>query len=198
MNSQITIVFIVQFIIGIVSSLVGNIELIRDGKNLGYLFPLTSETSNNKLTNNNNSNNNNSGVQISVSSFFITMGTWIVLINNIVPISLLMTLEMVKCLQGLFISWDYHMYDKINHQQPKVQTSTLNEELGQVKFIFSDKTGTLTKNYMEYKGMSINGKIYGMKKGKKTETNDIQDTNKKKKKEKKDEYGIITNYNFQL
>ena len=79
------------------------------------------------------------------------------------------------------------MYDLTNHQKPKVQTSTLNEELGQVKFIFTDKTGTLTKNYMEYKAMSINGKIYGIK-------------NKEEKKNKnfliKDEYGIVTNFNF--
>ena len=62
-----------------------------------------------------------------------------------VPISPLMTLEMVKYLQDTFISSDFHMNDLVNHQKPKVQTSTLNEELGQVKFIFTDKTGTLTK-----------------------------------------------------
>ena len=120
--------------------------------------------------------------------FVVRIGTWIILINNIVPISLLVTLEMVKYIQGIFISWDYTMYDRINKQEPKVQTSTLNEELGQVKFIFSDKTGTLTKNYMEYKAMSINGKIYGID----------EEINERYKniKQPKDDFGIITNYNF--
>ena len=170
MNNQIIIVFILQFIIGIVSSLVGNIQLNSDKNYLGYIYPM----------------DNNKGINVSFAKFIITIGTWIILINNIVPISLLMTMEMVKYIQGIFISWDYHMYDLINHQKPKVQTSTLNEELGQVKFIFTDKTGTLTKNYMEYKAMSINGKIYGI-------------NNNKEKKNKKiinDEFGSITNFNF--
>ena len=171
MNNQIIIVFILQFIIGIVSSLVGNIQLNSDKNYLGYIYPM---------------DNNNKGINVSFAKFIIIIGTWIILINNIVPISLLMTMEMVKYIQGIFISWDYHMYDLINHQKPKVQTSTLNEELGQVKFIFTDKTGTLTKNYMEYKAMSINGKIYGI-------------NNNKEKKSKKiinDEFGSITNFNF--
>lgn len=41
----------------------------------------------------------------------------------------------------MFICWDHKLYDKETLTQPKVQTSTLNEELGQIKFIFSDKTG---------------------------------------------------------
>ena len=184
MNYQIIIVFILQFIIGIISSIIGNIELYLDRKGLAYIFPITSQTKS-------NDDNIQSDIRLSASRFFITAGTWIILINNIVPISLLMTLEMVKYLQGTFISWDYHMYDLVNHQKPRVQTSTLNEELGQVKFIFSDKTGTLTKNYMEYKAMSINGKIYGIKNEKKQNKE-----GKKKNKKLKDEFGVITNYNF--
>ena len=61
----------------------------------------------------------------------------------------------------MFICWDHKLYDKETLTQPKVQTSTLNEELGQIKFIFSDKTGTLTKNYMEFRKMSIGPYSYG-------------------------------------
>jgi len=200
MNHQIIIVFILQFIIGAVSSLIGNLQLFLNRKKLGYIFPVIQNNddfySNNKNFLNSFStlpdNKEEVDLHISFSNFIITTGTWIILINNIVPISLLMTLEMVKYLQGTFISWDYNMYDLINHQKPKVQTSTLNEELGQVKFIFTDKTGTLTKNYMEYKAMSINGKIYGIK--------DKHEKNKeekiKKKKKLKDNFGVITNFNF--
>ena len=68
---------------------------------------------------------------------------------------------MIKYIQGMFISWDITIYDRETRTPAKVQTSTLNEELGQVKFIFSDKTGTLTKNYMEFKKMSIGNFTYG-------------------------------------
>ncbi len=196
MNHQIIIVFIVQFIIGAVSSLIGNIQLYLNRNNLGYIFPIVPgnedfySSKKNVYKEFSTLNNDKVDLHISTSNFIITTGTWIILINNIVPISLLMTLEMVKYLQGTFISWDYNMYDLVNHQKPKVQTSTLNEELGQVKFIFTDKTGTLTKNYMEYKAMSINGKIYGINERKNKEE-------KKKKNNLKDDFGLITNFNFQ-
>ena len=66
----------------------------------------------------------------------------------------------------MFISWDVKIYDVVNFTPAKVQTSTLNEELGQVKFIFSDKTGTLTKNYMEFRKMSVGKYIYTQESGK--------------------------------
>lgn len=42
-----------------------------------------------------------------------------------------------------------------------MQASNLNESLGQVDYIFSDKTGTLTQNYMQFKKMSIGNYGYG-------------------------------------
>ena len=204
MNHQIIIVFILQFIIGAISSLIGNLQLFLDRKKLGYIFPFIPNndyiySNNPNFVNNFSSLSDNKenkvDLHISLGDFIITTGTWIILINNIVPISLLMTLEMVKYLQGTFISWDYNMYDLVNHQKPKVQTSTLNEELGQVKFIFTDKTGTLTKNYMEYKAMSINGRIYGIKQ-KNERYKEEKEEKIKKNKIIKDNFGVITNFNF--
>ena len=63
---------------------------------------------------------------------------------NFVPISLVVSLECIKFFQGLFIEYDISMYDEENDIQAKVQSSNLNEELGMVNYIFSDKTGTLT------------------------------------------------------
>ena len=68
---------------------------------------------------------------------------------------------MVKFLQGIFLASDPKMMSKPTKTYVKVQTSTLNEELGQVQHIFSDKTGTLTCNIMEFKKISINGISYG-------------------------------------
>lgn len=52
------------------------------------------------------------------------------------------------------------MYSKENDQPAVVNTSDLNEELGQIEILFSDKTGTLTKNDMYFQMCSINGKTY--------------------------------------
>ena len=52
------------------------------------------------------------------------------------------------------------MYDEKTDQPAKANSSDLNEDLGQIEYLFSDKTGTLTENEMEFKQFSINGTIY--------------------------------------
>ena len=80
---------------------------------------------------------------------------------NFVPISLLITLDTVRYIQAFFIEWDFDLFDQTRGLQARVQTSNLNESLGQVDFIFSDKTGTLTQNYMQFNKMSIGNYSYG-------------------------------------
>ncbi|XP_078475030.1 phospholipid-transporting ATPase IA-like isoform X1 [Lampetra fluviatilis] len=87
--------------------------------------------------------------------------TFIILYNNLIPISLLVTLEVVKFTQALFINWDAEMYHAESDTPAMARTSNLNEELGQVKYIFSDKTGTLTCNIMQFKKCSVAGVMYG-------------------------------------
>ncbi|XP_043547913.1 phospholipid-transporting ATPase IB isoform X1 [Chiloscyllium plagiosum] len=95
------------------------------------------------------------------ANFGYNLLTFIILYNNLIPISLLVTLEVVKFTQALFINWDMDMYHPETDMPAMARTSNLNEELGQVKYIFSDKTGTLTCNIMQFKKCSIAGITYG-------------------------------------
>uniref|UniRef100_A0A3B3Z6F1 Phospholipid-transporting ATPase n=1 Tax=Periophthalmus magnuspinnatus TaxID=409849 RepID=A0A3B3Z6F1_9GOBI len=85
---------------------------------------------------------------------------FLVLYNFIIPISLYVTVEMQKFLGSFFIGWDLDLYHEESNQRAQVNTSDLNEELGQIEYVFTDKTGTLTENEMQFRECSINGTKY--------------------------------------
>ena len=85
---------------------------------------------------------------------------FLVLLNALIPISLYVTLELVKVMQCGWIGLDRSMYDPVNDVKCGVRTTALNEELGQVGCVLSDKTGTLTQNVMAFVKCSVGGRVY--------------------------------------
>ncbi|EPQ26729.1 uncharacterized protein PFL1_05708 [Pseudozyma flocculosa PF-1] len=83
--------------------------------------------------------------------------TFVIAYNNLIPISLIVTMEVVKYQQAMLINSDLDMYYAPTDTPALCRTSSLVEELGQIDYIFSDKTGTLTRNEMEFRQASIGG-----------------------------------------
>ncbi|RMX68185.1 hypothetical protein DD238_007664 [Peronospora effusa] len=94
-------------------------------------------------------------------AFIQMMFYYFLLLYQVIPISLYVSMTSVKFLQSRFMSWDLEMYHAETDTPAIVRTMELNEELGQISYIFSDKTGTLTCNIMEFRRCSINGTSYG-------------------------------------
>ncbi|XP_072286949.1 phospholipid-transporting ATPase IG isoform X1 [Pyxicephalus adspersus] len=95
-----------------------------------------------------------------ILKIFTDFLSFMVLFNFIIPVSMYVTVEMQKFLGSFFIAWDKEMYDEEIKEGALVNTSDLNEELGQVEYIFTDKTGTLTENSMEFIECCIDGYKY--------------------------------------
>ncbi|SCU82094.1 LAFA_0C09032g1_1 [Lachancea sp. 'fantastica'] len=138
-NMQILALFGVLIVLALISSIGNVIKVTSDAKHLTYLY----------LEGTNK-----------VGLFFKDILTYWILFSNLVPISLFVTVEMIKYYQAYMISSDLDLYDEKTDTPTVVRTSSLVEELGQIEYIFSDKTGTLTRNVMEFKSCSIAGKCY--------------------------------------
>jgi len=78
-----------------------------------------------------------------------------------VPISLYVTMEMVNYCQAFFIDNDLEMYDPEADMPAVARTSNMNGDLASIQYVFSDKTGTLTRNIMEFRRCSVAGQVYG-------------------------------------
>ncbi|KAF8066587.1 phospholipid-transporting ATPase 1 [Lyophyllum atratum] len=91
----------------------------------------------------------------------ITFVSCLIAFQNIVPISLYISIEIVKTIQAYFISQDIEMYYQPYDTPCVPKTWNISDDLGQIEYVFSDKTGTLTQNIMEFQKCSVNGISYG-------------------------------------
>ena len=94
------------------------------------------------------------GIGFILWSGFKGFFTILILLTNLIPVSLYVSIEATKLIQGSMISKDLDLYHKETDTRANVRTCALNEDLGQINYIFSDKTGTLTENKMNRKLLS--------------------------------------------
>ena len=140
MNYMLYTVFLFQFFIICLYATLSTIWRKDKGENYDYL---------------NLSKSGNSAY-----TWFIQLLTYWVAYSHMIPISLYVIIEVLKLILARLIKFDECMIDPETKKSADCWNSDLIEELGQVEFIFSDKTGTLTQNKMDFKKCSIGGKIF--------------------------------------
>ncbi|KAI0794941.1 phospholipid-translocating P-type ATPase [Abortiporus biennis] len=91
----------------------------------------------------------------------VTFVSSLIAFQNIVPVSLYISIEIVKTIQAFFIAQDVDMYYREFDAACTPKTWNISDDLGQIEYIFSDKTGTLTQNVMEFQKCSVHGVQYG-------------------------------------
>lgn len=101
------------------------------------------------------------GCESGSPSSFLTIFTFATLYNNFVCISMYVSLEMVYIGQSYFLCSDLQLYDEATDTPAECNSSGMCADLGQVQYVLSDKTGTLTKNQMVVQCLSIAKRVYG-------------------------------------
>ncbi|KAI8382519.1 uncharacterized protein HLK63_L15807 [Nakaseomyces glabratus] len=92
---------------------------------------------------------------------FVSFWVAVILYQSLVPISLYISVEIIKTAQAAFIYGDVLLYNAKLDYPCTPKSWNISDDLGQIEYIFSDKTGTLTQNVMEFKKCTINGVSYG-------------------------------------
>ncbi|KAJ3450981.1 putative phospholipid-transporting atpase [Anaeramoeba flamelloides] len=145
LNPRLLTIFAFLAIIGLVGGIAAGVWQTKWGTKAWYLGKVMDDSI---FTN---------GAFLGFTGFF----SFIIVCNVMIPISLYVSMEVVKLIQSLFINWDEKMYHVETKTPAHARTSNLTEELGIIDYVFSDKTGTLTCNVMEFMKCTIGGYSYG-------------------------------------
>ncbi|XP_062484174.1 phospholipid-transporting ATPase IK isoform X3 [Pezoporus occidentalis] len=92
---------------------------------------------------------------------FFNFWGFTILLSIIIPMSMYIMFEFIYLVNSCFINWDLEMYYAAKDIPAQARSTSLNDQLGQIEYIFSDKTGTLTQNMMSFKKCCVNGAVYG-------------------------------------
>ncbi|XP_046430258.1 phospholipid-transporting ATPase VD isoform X1 [Neodiprion fabricii] len=95
------------------------------------------------------------------SEGMLTFLTFVIILQVMIPLSLYVTIEMAKVVQVYHIGNDRALYDPDTDRRAECRALNITEELGQVQYVFSDKTGTLTENKMVFRRCAVGGQDYG-------------------------------------
>jgi len=141
-NVSMLVFLIAQILMALISDIFFNVNSSTH-QSYWYLYPGESDNS------------------IILPAFIAWWITFFGLYSNLIPISLYATVEICNAAQAYFIASDLDMFDRDLNFPAMARSTNLCQEIGQVQYVFSDKTGTLTQNLMELKRVSISGEVYG-------------------------------------